>query len=399
MCNATPSNGGGVVKRARPSAGGGTGIRQETAPSSPKACLLISSSNAASTSSSTCSAVPKRHAARRRRLAAGDPSALPGPRRVAALVSSALLFAAVLAVIEYELVTHLFGSPAQSARSYSGRQEVDDGGDDDRIIIRPRSGSGGRLRGGRSIDDDAAVGVDEGGVSLLASSANTYEPIIGRASRMPRPLVVAGPSGVGKGTLIGRLLDHYTAPEEEEYEENANNNKGGAYFGFSVSHTTRGARPGEVDGVHYHFATRADVEAGIDSGDFLEHNEVHGNLYGTSFDAVHSVARSGRIAVLDIDMQGVKRVKKTSGALGLDPYYVFVAPPSMELLEQRLRDRGTETEEAIQVRTANAREEVAYGKAPGTFDYVLVNDDLDEAFGRLLGQLRQVYPHLPASVR
>ena len=338
-----------------------------------------------------------RHA---RRRGAGGPHRPPSPtRRLAALISSAIFFIIVLAVIEYELVTHLFGSPAQSARSYGkahgGRYEDDD----DRI---PPADNGRRLQDGSRlrgrIDDDAAVGVDEGSVSITSMSNNdptqggVYEPIVGQSSRMPRPIVIAGPSGVGKGTLINKLLEHYT-PEEEDDEDGAN--KGGDYFGFSVSHTTRGARPGEIDGIHYHFSTRRDVQASIDNGDFIEYNEVHGNLYGTSFDAVNTVARSGRIAILDIDAQGVRKVKKSS----LDPYYIFIAPPSMELLEKRLRDRGTETEEAIQIRTANARAEVEYGQAPGNFDYVLVNDDLDAAFKRLLWQLRQVYPHLPASVR
>ena len=338
-----------------------------------------------------------RHA---RRHGAGGPRRPPSPtRRLVALISSAIFFVIVLAVIEYELVTHLFGSPAQSARSYGkahgGRYEDDD----DRI---PPADNGRRLQDGSRlrgrIDDDAAVGVDEGSVSITSMSNNdptqggVYEPIVGQSSRMPRPIVIAGPSGVGKGTLINKLLEHYT-PEEEDDEDGAN--KGGDYFGFSVSHTTRGARPGEIDGIHYHFSTRRDVQAGIDNGDFIEYNEVHGNLYGTSFDAVNTVSKSGRIAILDIDAQGVRKVKKSS----LDPYYIFIAPPSMELLEKRLRDRGTETEEAIQIRTANARAEVEYGQAPGNFDYVLVNDDLDAAFKRLLWQLRQVYPHLPASVR
>lgn len=136
------------------------------------------------------------------------------------------------------------------------------------------------------------------------------------------------------------------------------------------------------------------MQAGIDNGDFIEYNEVHGNLYGTSFDAVNSVARSGRIAILDIDVQGVKRVKKST----IHPYYIFIAPPSMAALEKRLRERGTESEDSILIRSANARAEVEYG-TPENFDFVVVNDDLEEAFKRLLWQLRQVYPHLPASVR
>ena len=219
-----------------------------------------------------------------------------------------------------------------------------------------------------------------------------YEPIMGQAKRQPRPIVVAGPSGVGKGTLINKLLDYFT-PESERHGDEAT--KGGDYFAFSVSHTTRGPRPGEVDGVHYHFSTREAVQKGIDNGDFIEYAEVHSNLYGTSFDSVHSVAQSGRICILDIDIQGVKGVK----ASALDPHYIFVAPPSMELLEKRLRDRGTETEEAVKIRTANAAREVEYGNTPGNFDAIVVNDDLEEAFQRLHTLLRDWYPHLPYSVQ
>jgi len=383
------------MKRARPasSATAGGAMASSANPTSPPKAS-ISSSNA----------VP-RHAARRRGSVTRRP---PSPAlRLAALLASAAFFVVVLAVIEYELVTHLlmFGSPSQSARSYDDSAHRRYRYGDDDVRIRPADGrrlqedtsGGSRLRG--RVDDDAAVGVDEGSVSITSSSNNdptqggVYEPIVGQSSRMPRPIVIAGPSGVGKGTIINKLLEYYTLDAEDEDGDEAD--KGGDFFGFSVSHTTRGARPGEVDGVHYHYSTRQDVQAGIDNGDFIEYNEVHGNLYGTSFDAVNSVARSGRIAILDIDIQGVKRVKKST----LAPYYIFIAPPSMELLEKRLRDRGTETEEAIQIRTANARDEVEYGQAPGNFDYVLVNDDLDAAFKRLLWQLRHVYPHLPASVR
>ena len=335
--------------------------------------------------SSKKNAVPKTSNARRRAPPTRNP---PSPAlRIAVLFASAAFFVVVLAIFEYEVVTYLFGPPSESARSYRNRHWDDD----DRV--RPADG-GSRLRG--RVDDDAAVGVDEGSVSITSSSNNdptqggVYEPISGQSSRRPRPIVIAGPSGVGKGTLINKLLEHYTPSDEDGDEAN----KGGDYFGFSVSHTTRDARPGEVDGVHYHFRSRQDVQAGIENGDFIEYNVVHGNLYGTSFDAVNSVARSGRIAILDIDVQGVKRVKKST----LSPIYIFVAPPSMEVLEKRLRDRGTETEDAIQIRSANARAEIEYGKT-SAFDFVIVNDDLDAAFKRLLIQLRQVYPHLPASVR
>jgi len=347
-----------------------------------------------------------------------------GGFRLVMLVASALVFILLLALIEFEIVSSVLGPPpdggvGSQAGATSNARYQHSGNDrspaafDDDDRIRPvisdstTNGNGrglqenattgggsdgggtGRLRGSC---DKSDAGIDEQTISITTNGMGVYEPIMGQARRQPRPIVVAGPSGVGKGTLINKLLDYYT-PESERHGDEAT--KGGDYFAFSVSHTTRGPRPGEVDGVHYHFSTREVVQKGIDNGDFIEHAEVHSNLYGTSFDSVHSVAQSGRICILDIDIQGVKGVK----ASALDPHYIFVAPPSMELLEKRLRDRGTETEEAVKIRTANAAREVEYGRTPGNFDAIVVNDDLEEAFQRLHTLLRDWYPHLPQSVQ
>eukprot|EP00898_Chlorokybus_atmophyticus_P008692 jgi/Chlat1/8824/Chrsp91S08160 len=184
---------------------------------------------------------------------------------------------------------------------------------------------------------------------------------------VPKPLVLCGPSGVGKGTLINKLM--------AEYPNN---------FGFSVSHTTRAPRGGEHDGVHYHFTTADEFRAGVGRGDFLEHAEVHGNYYGTSLAAVEDVRRRNRVCVLDIDVQGASQVRKSS----LDAVFVFVAPPSREQLEERLRGRGTETEEAIQKRLRNAAQELERSTEPGLFDYVLVNDDLERTYAQLKILLR-----------
>lgn len=178
----------------------------------------------------------------------------------------------------------------------------------------------------------------------------------------PRPVVICGPSGVGKGTLIAKLMEAHPGA-----------------FGFSVSHTTRAPRPGEEDGVHYNFVEKADMEADIAAGKFLEYAHVHENIYGTSLAAVEAVAEKGRVCVLDIDVQGAEIVKKSS----LDAVFVFVSPPSMEELEARLRGRGTEKEESIQKRLANAAGEMAKTKVEGFFHAVIVNDDLDRAYGEL----------------
>jgi len=190
----------------------------------------------------------------------------------------------------------------------------------------------------------------------------------------PRPVVICGPSGVGKGTLIELLQKQFP------------NNK----FGFSVSHTTRKPREGEENGVHYHFSTVDEMKGEIDEGKFVEYAEVHGNYYGTSIKSVESVQSNNLICLLDIDIQGAQLVKKST----LDAYYLFIAPPSMDELEKRLRGRGTESEEAMLKRLANARGELDYGTEGGNFDAVLVNSDLDRTFEEMVGTMRGWFPEL-----
>ena len=208
------------------------------------------------------------------------------------------------------------------------------------------------------------------------------------------PLIVCGPSGVGKGTIIQKFMDEL----------------GGAkHFGFTVSHTTRQPRPGEIDGVHYHFVSSLDkMKRDIDDGLFLEHAQVHGNYYGTSWKAIQDVQLSGQDqrCLLDIDVQGVKRVKAMSSAMHqnasaddknimssfkLQPRYLFIAPPSLEVLEQRLIGRGTETPEALARRTANARAEVEYGQKKGEFDAIVINEDLDQAVTDFADVVQKLY--------
>lgn len=178
----------------------------------------------------------------------------------------------------------------------------------------------------------------------------------------PRAVVIAGPSGVGKGTLIDKLRKEFPK-----------------LFGFSVSHTSRAPRPGEKDGVHYHFTTPDAILADVEKGKFIEHAQVHGRHYGTSIAAVESVRQQGRICILDIDVQGCRSAR----AKQLDATFVFVAPPSIEQLEQRLRGRATEDEQAIQTRLANAQAEIDAKDEDGLFDAVIINDDLDTAYAEL----------------
>jgi guanylate kinase len=188
-----------------------------------------------------------------------------------------------------------------------------------------------------------------------------------------KSLVICGPSGVGKGTLIGRLLAEHPTK-----------------FGLSVSHTSRKPRPGEVDGAHYHFVDKEHILHDIKHGDikYIEHAEVHSNVYGTRSDAVAKVHDEGKVCLLDVDHKGVMQIKQS----GLPAMYLFIAPVSMEVLAERLRGRGTETEAQVALRLQNAVGEMTYGLQDGNFDAVLKNDDIDEAYGRLLTLLRQWFP-------
>ncbi|KAM9695703.1 guanylate kinase isoform 1-T1 [Trichechus inunguis] len=194
----------------------------------------------------------------------------------------------------------------------------------------------------------------------LAAAALGRAPSDGMSG--PRPVVLSGPSGAGKSTLLKKLLQEY-----------------GSVFGFSVSHTTRDPRPGEENGRDYHFVTREAMQRDIAAGDFIEHAEFSGNLYGTSKAAVRAVQAMNRICVLDVDLQGVRNIKKTD----LRPLYICVQAPSLEVLEQRLRARNTETEESLAKRLAAAKADMESSKEPGLFDLVIVNENLDKAYSTL----------------
>ncbi|XP_018576071.1 guanylate kinase-like isoform X2 [Anoplophora glabripennis] len=152
-----------------------------------------------------------------------------------------------------------------------------------------------------------------------------------------RPIVVCGPSGSGKTSLVARLM-------KEFYNE----------LGFSVSHTTRKPRPGEKDGQHYHFITKEQMLEDIKCEKFIETATFGGNMYGTSKTSVNDITKSGKICILEIDVQGVKQIKKTE----FNPWFIFIEPPSMEALEARLKARNTETEEGIVQRLKIAEEEL-----------------------------------------
>lgn len=177
--------------------------------------------------------------------------------------------------------------------------------------------------------------------------------------KKPMMLVLSGPSGVGKGTLGKRLI------EEEG-------------FGFSVSCTTRGPRPGEREGADYLFVSREEFLSRKTAGGFLETAAVHDEFYGTPREPAEKAMAEGRDFLLDIDPQGgVQVMEKVPEAVS-----VFLLPPSWAALEERLRGRGTETEEKIQKRLHNARQEVEYLPR---YDYCIINDNLEEAWKELRG--------------
>ncbi|EFE41110.1 hypothetical protein TRV_04158 [Trichophyton verrucosum HKI 0517] len=152
-------------------------------------------------------------------------------------------------------------------------------------------------------------------------------------------------------------------------------------FAFTVSHTTRGPRPGEVEGVAYYFTKDDAFSALVSQDGFVEYATFNGHRYGTSKQTISGLAEKGLIAVLDIDIQGVKQLKAASS---IDARYVFIVPPSLECLEARLRRRGTEAEEDIQHRLAQSTIELSYADIPGFFDKVIVNDELDKAYDELV---------------
>jgi guanylate kinase len=175
-------------------------------------------------------------------------------------------------------------------------------------------------------------------------------------------LVLAGPSGVGKGTIVGRLRQ--LVPDLWE----------------SVSYTTRARRPTEVEGRDYHFVSREEFEALRDAGGFLEWFEVFGDLKGTPRRPVEDHLAAGDDVLLEIDVQGALKVREQFP----DAVLVFVRPPSLADLRVRLEGRGTETEAALARRLAEAQRELA--RAP-EFDHVVVNDDLERVVAEVAGIL------------
>lgn len=175
-------------------------------------------------------------------------------------------------------------------------------------------------------------------------------------------LVLSGPSGVGKSSVVSYLREHH--PDID----------------FSVSVTTRSPRPGEVDGVHYRFIDRAEFERMITAGELLEWAEFAGNLYGTPAEPVRRCLADGRHVILEIELQGARQVRHTAP----DALQVFLAPPSWDVLVDRLQGRGTEDPEVIAHRLQTARTELA---AEGEFDRSVVNEAVPVAAEEIVSLL------------
>lgn len=175
--------------------------------------------------------------------------------------------------------------------------------------------------------------------------------------------IVVAPSGAGKTSLVSALLQAEPGVE------------------LSVSYTTRAPRTGEENGRHYHFTDRATFENMIEAGDFLEYAEVYGNYYGTSKRWLRERLAAGRDILLEIDWQGARQVREVFP----DAVSVFILPPSIEVLEARLRGRATDSEEVIARRLSEARAEI---DQVAEYDYLIVNDDFEQARLDLISVIR-----------
>lgn len=171
-------------------------------------------------------------------------------------------------------------------------------------------------------------------------------------------VIITAPSAAGKTTLIKKYMSLHKEAE------------------FSVSHTSREKRKNEVHGKDYYFITKEDFKNMIDNSEFIEWAEVHGDFYGTSVNEIKKSEDSGKLLILDIDVQGALYLKSK----GVKANYIFISPPSIEEIKRRLLERKTETEETLERRIFDAKREMEYIKE---FDVVIINDDLEKSYKEL----------------
>ena len=176
--------------------------------------------------------------------------------------------------------------------------------------------------------------------------------------------ILSGPAGAGKGTLRKKLFEH--VPD----------------IGYSVSCTTRKIRPGEVEGRDYYYVAKSEFGRMITREEFLEWAEVHGNYYGKRRADVERALNEGRDIVLEIDVQGCRQIKSREP----DAIMIFITAPSLDDLEIRLEERGTETQEQLDMRLRNAAMEMRYARE---YDHIIVNDDIQRAADELVGLIKR----------
>lgn len=185
-------------------------------------------------------------------------------------------------------------------------------------------------------------------------------------SKRGKLIIIVAPSGTGKSTLIKKLREKFP------------------FLCWSVSTTTRSKRPTEVHGVDYFFTSTEEFKKGIQLNDFVEWANVHGNFYGTSKKFVEQGLSEGKIMLFDLDVQGTDAMLRV---FPKDARVIFIAPPSLEILEKRLRERGTENEESIKRRTLNAVDEI---KRKNDFEFLVINDNFDQALQDLSSVISQI---------
>lgn len=187
-------------------------------------------------------------------------------------------------------------------------------------------------------------------------------------------LIVCGPSGVGKGSLLKELFKKFDQK-----------------LAFSVSHTTRKARKEEINGVHYYFVDEVEFKEKIEEGNyFVEYAKVHGNYYGTSFEGIKAINEKNKVCVLEIDVQGAEIVMSEMKS---NVKLIYIAPPSIESLKRRLIARGTETEASIKIRTDNAEKEIKWCKIEGNCDEIIVNDNFEVALKNFEKAIKKYFLH------
>ena len=191
------------------------------------------------------------------------------------------------------------------------------------------------------------------------------------------PIVICGPSGVGKGTLLNHLLDQHSLN-----------------FGTSISHTTREPRKGETNNIHYKFITKQLFEQGINKNEYIEYASTHGNYYGTHQQSLNKLKNDGKICLLEIDVKGAKQIKDKHNDLKCNFIFITCDEP-IKTLQNRLNNRGTENQQQIETRLQTAQIELDFlNENPKFFDHILYNRDLNGAIQELKDILNQWYPWL-----